>query len=81
MAYAVAMAESQLNSQATNWQDSHKGCKGSFGIFQIGCLHEKDPSKLYDPQYNVARAKEIYDQSGWTAWGAYTDKRYLAYMD
>jgi hypothetical protein len=80
VAYAVAMAESQLNPMATNWKDSHKGCKGSFGIFQIGCLHETDPEKLYDPQYNVMRAREIYEESGWQPWGAYTNGSYKKYL-
>lgn len=78
-AIAVAMAESGLNPYALNAKDSHKGCKGSYGIFQIGCLHEKDPSILYDVEYNVRRAKQIYDEAGWIAWGAFTDKSYLAY--
>lgn len=79
-AVAVAMAESGLNPYALNTKDSHQGCNGSYGIFQIGCLHEKDPSLLYDVEYNIKRAKEIYDQSGWRPWGAYTDGNYLAYM-
>lgn len=79
-AVAVAMAESGLNPYALNSKDSHKGCNGSYGIFQIGCLHETDPSKLYDIEYNIKRAKEIYDQSGWQPWGAYTSKAFLAYL-
>jgi hypothetical protein len=78
VALAVAKAESELNPTATNWKDSHKGCNGSFGIFQIGCLHESDPNKLYDVEYNIKRARQIYDNSGWQPWGAYTDKSYLA---
>lgn len=80
VAIAVAMAESRLNPQATNWQDSHKGCMGSFGIFQIGCLHEENPETLYDVEYNIKRAREIYDESGWQPWGAFTNKSYLAYV-
>lgn len=79
-AVAVAMAESGLNPFALNAQDSHRGCNGSYGIFQIGCLHETDPHTLYDIEYNIKRAKEIYNQSGWKPWGSYTDNRYLAYM-
>lgn len=79
-AVAVAMAESELNPYALNAQDSHKGCKGSYGIFQVGCLHESDPSLLYDVEHNIRRAREIYDERGWKPWGAYTDGRYLAYV-
>ena len=79
-AIAIAIAESHLNPEALNSKDSHKGCTGSYGIFQIGCLHEKDPSVLYDVEYNVKRAREIYDANGWQPWGAYTDGSYLAYI-
>jgi hypothetical protein len=74
------MAESGLNPYALNAQDSHKGCNGSYGVFQIGCLHETDPNVLYDVEYNIKRAKEIYDQSGWAPWGAHTNGSYMAYM-
>lgn len=73
------MAESRLNPNALNAQDSHKGCKGSYGIFQIGCLHEDDPRTLYDVEYNIQRAREIYEKSGWQPWGAYTSKAFLAF--
>lgn len=81
-AVAIAFAESHLNPRALNASDSHKGCNGSYGIFQIGCLHEKDPTILYDVEYNIKRARELYDEQGWAPWGAYTDgsyKNYLAY--
>ncbi len=74
------MAESGLKPHALNAQDSHKGCNGSYGIFQIGCLHETDPNVLYDAEYNIKRAKEIFDAEGWRPWGAYTNKSYLAYL-
>ena len=74
------MAESGLNPYALNAKDSHRGCTGSYGIFQIGCLHEADPHVLYDVEYNIRRAKEIYNESGWQPWGAYTNKSFLAYM-
>lgn len=84
-AIAVAMAESGLNPYALNARDSHRGCTGSYGIFQVGCLHETDPSKLYDVEYNIRRAKEIYlaaKETGnpWQPWGAYTNNAYLAYV-
>jgi hypothetical protein len=80
-AVAVAMAESRLKPYALNAQDSHRGCAGSYGIFQIGCLHETDPSTLYDVEYNIKRAKEIYDESGWQPWGAFTNQSYMAYLN
>ena len=90
VALAVAMAESGLNPAVTNWSDRHRGCTGSMGVFQIACLHEVDPSKLYDPEYNIKRAREIYDtvicingvceKQGWRPWGAFTNRSYLAYI-
>lgn len=79
VALAVAKAESGLVPTASNWQDNHKVCKGSFGIFQVGCLHESDYTALYDVEYNIKRAREIYDAAGsWEPWGAYTSGAYLA---
>jgi len=74
------MAESRLDPNALNSKDSHKGCIGSYGIFQIGCLHEDNPEVLFDAEYNVKRARQIYDEGGWQPWGAYTDGNYLAYI-
>lgn len=83
-AVAVAMAESgdgrSFDVYAINTTDSHKGCKGSYGIFQIGCLHEGDPSILYNVEYNVKKARELYNERGWLPWGAYTDGRYKQYL-
>jgi len=79
IAYAVLMAESGGSARAYN-PEWHVGCQGSIGLFQIACLHEADPSLLFDGAYNVRRAYEIYQQLGWKPWGAYTDGRYLEYL-
>jgi hypothetical protein len=80
VAYAVMMAESSASSTVVNWKDSHRGCSGSYGLFQIGCLHETDPEILKDPEYNVQRAYELYKQNGWRIWGGYTNKSYLRFL-
>ena len=71
IAYAICMGESNGRPQAINWADKHKGrnynCVGSFGLFQIACFHY-DPDKLLDPEYNVAKANEIYHQE-WQLYG------------
>lgn len=80
------MAESGLNPKASNWQDSHRGCTGSFGIFQIGCVHESDLDTLYNVEKNIRIARAIYDDAkartgnGWAPWGAHSNGSYLAYM-
>lgn len=77
-AYAVMMAESGGKPDAYN-PEAHNGCNGSVGLFQIACVHD-DPEKLYDPVYNVQRAYEIWSEKGWKEWGAYTDNRYLSFL-
>lgn len=76
-ALAVAKAESNLNPDAYN-PEWHKGCQGSIGVFQIACLHD-DNEKLYNAEYNIQRAYEIWKEQGWQPWGAYTNKSYLTY--
>lgn len=77
---AIAQAESELNKNAYN-PEWHNGCQGSIGIFQIACVHVDNPELLYDVDYNIEVAKRIYENEGLEPWGAYTDKRYLAYLN
>lgn len=76
---AIAQAESNLNPSALN-PESHNWCDGSFGVFQIACLHVDDPEMLYDVDYNIEIAKKIYNRDGIEIWGSFTDLRYLAYL-
>lgn len=76
MAVAVAMAESELNPHATNAGDNHGVCKGSYGIFQIGCIHGHSPEELYNVEFNIKKARQLYDERGWQPWGAYTNGSY-----
>lgn len=86
-AVAVAKAESLFKKDAYNpeWHyDKHGNriCQGSYGVFQIACVHEiENPEKLYDVAYNLKRAQEIHTASGWRPWGAYTDGNYRKYME
>ena len=77
---AIAKAESNLNPDAYN-PEFHRGCQGSIGIMQIACLHTDDPEKLFDVDYNLSKAREIYEREGLRPWGAFTDKRYLAFLN
>ena len=77
---AIAKAESNLNPEAYN-PEGHRGCRGSIGLMQIACLHTDDPEKLFDVDYNLAKAREIYDRDGLTPWGVYTNGSYLAYLE
>lgn len=79
VAYAVCMAESGGNHQASNWSDHHNGCVGSHGLMQIACIHTGGVAE-HDPARNMSKAWEIYSRSGWTPWGAYTSGAYKRYM-
>jgi hypothetical protein len=86
IAVAVAMAESQLHPRATNAGDAHRTCKGSFGIFQIGCVHGYNTDTLYNVEANIKIARALYDDAkartgnGWQPWGAYTNGSYKAHL-
>lgn len=91
-ALAVAAGESEYNSRAYNpeWhydKNGNKVCQGSYGLMQVACSHHiEDPEALYNPEFNVRVAFKIYQDAkqrrgnGWLPWGAYTDGRYLAYL-
>lgn len=81
LAVAIAKAESGENLKATAYNpEAHKGCIGSYGVFQIACVHEDNIEKLYDVEYNIQRAREIYDSEGWSAWGGYTSGGFKKYI-
>ena len=81
-ALAVAKAESNLVPTASNWADAHATCEGSFGVFQVGCIHGSEIENLYDPEYNIKKAREIYVAAGysWKPWGAFTNQSYKRYL-
>lgn len=75
---AIMQAESGCNPQSVNGLDNHGSCTGSFGLFQIGCIHAGE--KL-EPASNIAIAYRIYKSQGLRAWGAYTNGSYLKYLN
>lgn len=42
-------------------------CWGSYGLFQIACIHSENP--LYDPEENIDMAYKLYQERGWEPWG------------
>ena len=81
----MAGGESGYNPSAYNpeWHYSNgkKVCQGSFGLMQVACVHNIDnPSALFDVEFNLQKAKQIYNESGWQPWGAYTDGGYKKYL-
>ena len=81
LAVAIAKAESgeNLNTKAYN-PESHGKCNGSYGVFQIACVHEKNTKELYDPMVNIKKARAIYLKEGWKPWGGYTSKGYKKFL-
>lgn len=65
----VARKESGLNPYAYN-PEWHKGCRGSYGIFQIACVNYKgNPEDLFDIRLNIEIAREVYESQSLNAWG------------
>ena len=86
IAWAVMMAESSGNPQAHNSKDYHRrvGCWGSYGLFQMGCIHFGHYGLTWDnkfsPEENIQSAYLLWKQRGWKEWGAYTDGSYRKFL-
>jgi len=79
VAIAVMMAESQGNSKAYN-PEWHRTCQGSYGLFQVACMHfEKGDDKL-SAKTNIDTAYKVYKQSGFKPWTTFTSGAYLAFL-
>lgn len=87
-AVAVAKAESGhlLKADAYNpeWHYDSKGnkvCQGSYGVMQIACVHNlADPDALFDVEFNLKKAREIYLERGWNPWGGYSNGSWKKYL-
>lgn len=80
LALAVMRAESGCNPDGINWQDGHNGCTGSYGLYQVACLHFNENQDKLDVETNIAVAYRIYERSGWQPWAAYTNGSYLKFI-
>lgn len=88
-AVAVGKSESgeSLKADAYNpeWHyDRHgnKICQGSYGVMQIACVHHlENPEALFDVEFNLAKAREIYNNEGWQPWGGYTSGGHKKYLE
>jgi len=70
----IARLESGFNPKAYNpewhYKDGVKYCQGSYGIFQIACLHyPENPERLYDVEFNIEMAKKVLSTGGILSWG------------
>jgi hypothetical protein len=85
-ANAIAWAESGHNQYAANWVYPD----ASVGVFQInlnahawnipGYTWEEKTAWLQNPYNNIWYAHQLYLQSGWWPWGAYTSGSYSSYL-
>jgi AraC-like DNA-binding protein len=86
---AVGMAESTGNSGVRNTNPNTGD--DSYGLWQINMIGNLGPDRLRrygltsaedlkDPETNARVMASMFKTDGITAWGAYTDKRYLQYM-
>jgi hypothetical protein len=87
---AIGMAESSGNAGAHN--PNRSTGDNSYGLWQINMIDDLGPARrakyglrsdndLKDPETNARVMADILKGSGLSAWGAYTDRRYLQYMN
>lgn len=67
----IMNAESSCTPTKNNWTDHHATCDGSYGLFQIGCIHGYTWQSMQSPSANIAAAYKIYLAQGYTAWSTY----------
>lgn len=82
-ALAVAGAESGYRIRARNYARNHTN---DYGVYQINEIHKPDLDRIYDPEYNVKMAFQVYTQRkrrdgiGWTAWVAFKNKKHEEFI-
>ena len=91
---AVAMAESAgdpMIDTVKSGLDPKKENEFSIGLFQLNMIDDfleerlrlfdiESTDELYDPIVNVIAAKQLFDQQGFGAWGAYTNNSYKKFL-
>ena len=78
IAYAIMMAESGGDPTAQNLRDNHKGCSGSFGLFQLACFRGSKEDLLTVPK-NIELAYKLWLKEGWNPWSTYHNGKYLEF--
>lgn len=67
----IMNAESSCIPTKHNHADNHRVCLGSYGLFQVGCVHGYSMAHLESPANNIAAAYKIFKSQGYTAWTTY----------
>ena len=93
IAVAIMMGESKGNKRAEAKSDWHRTaqCRGSFGLFQVGCLWFESlnvtKEDLMNPEINIEAAYKIYQKNltaynnGFLAWTVYNKDTYKKYLN
>jgi len=76
--HAICGGESGYRIEAKN-VDAETGSE-DYGLFQINEVHEPDMDRIYEPEYNVEVAVDVYRHQGYTAWVAYDNGHYEDFM-
>ena len=66
----ILLCESSGNPNAYN-PEWHTGCRGSYGYFQVACVHKQyvdSLEDLYDPVKNIEVAYQVWRDQGMSAW-------------
>lgn len=82
IAYAICMAESQDNPNAT---DNDSDGSTDYGLMQINSIHADlvngDLNSLFDPATNIKIAYKLSQQgTKWTAWTTYNNGEYKKWL-
>jgi hypothetical protein len=76
---AIAKAESGLDPSKISPVNSNGSI--DYGVLQVNSCHGYDPKKLLNVDYNLEKAREIYEKQGMKAWSTYNNEKYLAFLD
>lgn len=85
IALAIMRAESGCDPTVDNTGLNEDGTN-DVGLMQVNSIHLNDKATRKDPAVNIRLAYSIYsnratwDTSGWKAWSAYNNGKYLAYL-
>ena len=79
VALAIITAESRHVSWAYN-PEWHRGCQGSFGLFQVACLHFKIGEDKLDIKTNIDKAYSIWEKQGFYPWTTFTSGKYKKFL-
>lgn len=76
-AMKIMKLESGCSPTNHNYNDNHKNyktgetiCRGSYGLFQVGCIHYQGED-INDWKKNIEIAYRVYQGSSWNAWTTY----------